>query len=300
MLTAPASLRASVIIPTYNRGELLAGTVGHFLKLLPESDELIVVDQSDERSPILTDMSSSRRQLRYLHIEKKGLPNARNVGVEHSSGRTIIFCDDDTIPRDGIIAAHVKAYDDARVGAVAGRVILQGTPVTKDPAFGTIRKVDFRIVAKFNSLERKFVDHFQGCNFSVSRQAFLRGVKSDKRFGGTAHLEECDLALQITKKGYRILFEPEAALIHLIQAGGGCRMDDMRRWLYWYGHNYMLLHLKHGSRVLFPTFLSARLVKLLLTALSARDPYLLSRGICGLIDGTRTYLRRDDKAAPPR
>jgi len=290
MLTGPGSLRASVVIPTYNRGELLIKTVGYFLEQLSENDELVVVDQSDTPSSVLLAMPATKRQLQYLHIEEKGLPNARNVGVEHSSGRIIIFCDDDTLPGNNFINAHVKAYDDPKVGAVAGRVIINGIPATSDSSFGTIRKADLRIISRFNSLERKFVDHFQGCNFSVSLQVLSQSVRSDKRFGGTAHLEECDLAVQITNKKYRILFEPEAALVHLVQAGGGCRVPDMGRWLYWYGHNYMLLYLKHGPRFFFPIFLLARLTKLAVSALCSRNPELLAKGVQGLIAGVQTYL----------
>lgn len=290
MLIESGGLRASIVIPTYNRGELLLLTVGHFLGQLSENDELVVVDQSDKPSLSLQNTSAPKGLFRYLHIEEKGLPNARNVGVENSSGAIVIFCDDDVIPENGFLSAHVNAYEDPNIGAVAGRIILDGIPATRDGSFGTIRRTDFKIVSKFNSLERKFADHFQGCNFSASRKVFMQGVRSDKRFAGTAHLEECDLALQITEKKYKILFEPDAALLHLVQPGGGCRMPDMGRWLYWYGHNYMLLHLKHGPRFYFPIFLLARLVKLSLSAASSKNPDLLINGVRGLIDGGKTYF----------
>jgi len=289
MLTAPAGLLASVIIPTYNRGKLLRVTVDHYMRQIPDNAELIVIDQSDIPSQALREMSASNRQLHYLHIEEKGLPNARNVGAGRAKGRILIFCDDDTIPEDNFIAAHVAAYADPRVGAVAGRVIVPGRAATRRADFGTIRRIDFRIISEFNSPQRRRADHFQGCNFSLRRQIWADGVRSDTRFGGTAHLEECDLALQITRRGHEILFEPAAALVHLIQPGGGCRMPDLARWLYWYGHNYMLLHLKHGARLFFPLFLAARLTKLLVTAARANDAALLTKGLQGLLAGIRTY-----------
>lgn len=290
MLKIPHTLEASVIIPTYNRGELLLATVEHFSKQLTDNTELIVIDQSNTPSQVIKDLSQTNRRLQYIHIEEKGLPNARNVGVDYSSGRILIFCDDDTIPEDNFIAAHINAYTDPQISAVAGRVILNAPSITDDPAFGTIRQADFRIISNFNSAKRKDVDHFQGCNFSVRRTAFTEGVRCDKGFGGTAHLEECDLALQITKKGHRIVFEPDAALVHLVQAGGGCRMPDMGRWLYWYGHNYMLLYLKHGRRIFFPLFLLARLTKLVITAGGANHATLLINGLQGLGTGVKTYL----------
>ncbi len=220
--------RASIMIPSYNRGELLLDTVKFLLQQITDRDEIIIVDQTNIPSTPVRNLSSSDKRIRYVHITEKGLPNARNVGVRAAQGEIIIFCDDDVIPEKGFIEAHVKAYEDTSVGAVAGRVILQGNESSMEPTkFGTIRKFDYRIIGNFQSLKRRFVEHGQGCNISIRKSLVEQGVYSDIRFGGTAHLEETDLSLQIREKGYKILYEPDAALIHLIEKKGGCRAPGM-------------------------------------------------------------------------
>jgi len=282
--------RASIIIPSYNRSELLPNTVKFLLQQITDRDEIIIVDQTDIPSTAVRKLSSSDKRIIYLHITEKGLPNARNVGARTAKGEIIIFCDDDVIPEKGFVEAHVKAYKDTNVGAVAGRVILQGKESSLEPTkFGTIRAIDYKITGNFQSLKRRFVEHGHGCNISIRKRLVEQGVYSDIRFGGTAHLEETDLLLQIRDKGHKILYEPDAALIHLIEKQGGCRAPDMEKWLYWYGHNYMLLFLKHGSMRYFPFFFLARIAKLLLSSIQLKNPKIFLKGFSGMIDGFVTY-----------
>ena len=41
-------IKTSIIIPTYNRGQLLCNTLRNLIGQLPTDGEIIVVDQSDE------------------------------------------------------------------------------------------------------------------------------------------------------------------------------------------------------------------------------------------------------------
>ena len=43
----------------------------------------------------------------------------------------------------------------------------------------------------------------------------MKAGKFDERFGGSAHLEETDVCLRVRKAGYRLVFDPEATLVHL-------------------------------------------------------------------------------------
>ncbi len=46
-------------------------------------------------------------------------------------------------------------------------------------------------------------------------KTFMKAGKFDGRFGGSAHLEETDMCIRIRKAGYRLVFDPEAELVHL-------------------------------------------------------------------------------------
>lgn len=86
----------SVIIPTYNRANLLLEALKSVLKQTYQKFEIIVIDDnsSDHTSEIIKDLGDSR--IRYYKLSKnQGAPAARNLGIERSRGDLIAFLDSD-------------------------------------------------------------------------------------------------------------------------------------------------------------------------------------------------------------
>ena len=91
----------SVVIPTYNRGALIAQTIESVLAqdLPPESVEIIIVDDgsTDETFDILQRLYSSHGQVRLFQTSNGGVAAARNFGVEQARGEFIAFLDHDDL-----------------------------------------------------------------------------------------------------------------------------------------------------------------------------------------------------------
>lgn len=89
----------SVIIPTYNRQDLILQTVRSVLQQSYQNIEVIIISDggTDETEKVLSQIDDKR--WRYIHLNKNtGLPAvARNVGIEESKGSYIAFCDDDDL-----------------------------------------------------------------------------------------------------------------------------------------------------------------------------------------------------------
>lgn len=289
------ALRASLVIPSLGRQAFLLQTVERFLAFPFAGWELVVVDQTDGAAADLQDLARQRPdQVRYVHLEQKGLPNARNVGIRLARGDIVAFVDDDVVPHDGFLPGHLAPYADAAVGGVAGRV-LEAVPRPKTMArggpVGRVRQFDGRIARGFDTQVALDVDHVPGGNMSFRRQVLLDIGGFDRRFGGTAHLEETDVSLRVRARGWRLRFAPDAAVTHLSLQVGGCRELDLGNWLYWYGHNYMLFARRNLPARYFPVFLAERVLKLLFTAVRSGRPRYLTRGIAGLIAGTAACRR---------
>ncbi|MBT3343665.1 MAG: glycosyltransferase family 2 protein [Gemmatimonadetes bacterium] len=287
--------RGSLVIPSLDRHTILQETVERFLDFPFDDWELIVVDQTAEPCRFLEQLVDRRpEQVRYLRIDTRGLPNARNVGIAAARGSIVLFVDDDVIPDTGFLAAHLAAYSEAGVGGVAGRIV-EAIPKPKTLAegapIGRVRRIDGRITRGFENTAEMDVDHAPGGNMSWRRKALLDAGGFDRRFGGTAHLEESDVSLRVRALGCRIRFVPQASLTHLSLQTGGCRELDLATWLYWYGHNYMLFARKNLPTAAFPIFLAERLVKLLYTSVRQLRPAYLVRGVTGLLDGWRASRR---------
>jgi len=94
----------SVIIPTYNRADLIIETLDSIAKQTYRPIELIIVDDgsTDNTKKLLenwADKHDEGQQLRakFLFETNKGAPAARNLGLTHSHGEFIQFLDDDDV-----------------------------------------------------------------------------------------------------------------------------------------------------------------------------------------------------------
>ncbi len=297
---------------------------------LPADCEMIIVDQNDEVDVDLARFASrDTARLRHVRISEKGLPNARNVGTADARGEILIFCDDDIFALAGFVDAHLACYRDPSVGGVAGRVVsgvyadssrsaggsagneattrsvgrdtisscarrsapsLREGEMASRPTIGRFRWWDADFRANFDATSSCEVDSTFGCNMSF-RKALVGEVGGfSKSFGGTAHLEESDLCLRLRGRGAKLIFEPAACLVHIKGAAGGCRAGSTRRWVYWYGHNYMLFFLRHFRVMFLPVFLVERLARLVGFLAESGDLLLMVQGMKGLVDGAHTYV----------
>lgn len=117
----PEVMGISVVIPTHNRAELVARTVGAFLAQEGVSLEVIVVDDgSTDRTPARLAQIEDVR-LRVVRQENQGLAVARNVGFALTQGQYVLFNDDDTIPEAGFLQAHLALHHRYPGAAVVSR-----------------------------------------------------------------------------------------------------------------------------------------------------------------------------------
>jgi GT2 family glycosyltransferase len=135
----------------------------------------------------------------------------------------VIFVDDDVELAPGFVAAHARNYCDDTVWAVAGRIRQRlGWPRRWRPSRWR-KELDYRFF-NFEGTERREVGSFGGVNHSVRRRRVLDLGGYDEGYTGVALREEGDLALRILEAGGRIVFDPDACLLHLSAPAGGCRV----------------------------------------------------------------------------
>jgi glycosyltransferase involved in cell wall biosynthesis len=97
--TAPPAI--SVVIPTYNRAELLRRAIDSALAQTYQDLELIVVDDGSTDSTAATVRSVADSRIRYIRLPKnRGVPFARNTGIASARGEWVAFldCDDEWKP----------------------------------------------------------------------------------------------------------------------------------------------------------------------------------------------------------
>ena len=90
--------KVSVIIPTYNRGNLIIKSIKSVLNQTFKNLEVIVIDDgsSDNTEHLVNKITDKR--LKYVKLSSnKGSSNARNIGIKNANGQFISFQDSDDI-----------------------------------------------------------------------------------------------------------------------------------------------------------------------------------------------------------
>ncbi|HSJ30226.1 MAG TPA: glycosyltransferase family 2 protein [Longimicrobiales bacterium] len=106
----------SVVIPTYNRAELLVRTVRSVLAQSTPATEILVVDDgSTDHTPDVC--REFPEPVRCIRQDNRGLPGARNRGITEARGEWIALCDSDDLWHPHKLERQLAALD-ATAGAV--------------------------------------------------------------------------------------------------------------------------------------------------------------------------------------
>ncbi len=127
----------SVVIPTYNRANLVDKSILSVLNQTYDNFELIIVDDgsTDNTADVVNSFNDER--IRYiLHEKNKGVAAARNTGIKFSIGDLISFLDDDDewLPEKLEKEINVMKKSEPNVGVVySGLCRIEGNKKTYWP-----------------------------------------------------------------------------------------------------------------------------------------------------------------------
>ncbi|WP_084697767.1 glycosyltransferase family 2 protein [Muricoccus aerilatus] len=115
----PPEPSISVVIPTWNRADLLPETLDCVLAQDNPAAEIIVVDDgSEDGTQALLDRYKSRG-VKNIRISNSGDLHARNVGLEAAKSTLVAFCDSDDLWKSTFLRMMVDCWNrEARTCAV--------------------------------------------------------------------------------------------------------------------------------------------------------------------------------------
>jgi len=218
----------SVVICTYNRGDILGETLASYAALAAASAvraELVVVDNnsSDATAGIARDFVAAHGDARYIFEATPGLSHARNTGIREARGEIIAFADDDVFFEAGWLDALMRAFAAwPEAGCVGGKTLPHfeaGTPPW-------LHETLLYMYGSTNSGDAEawmdYPKHPFGVNMAFRREVFQRIGWFDPRLGriGDSLLsgEESDIFRRVHVAGFRTRYIPDAVLRHRIPA----------------------------------------------------------------------------------
>lgn len=223
--------RITVAICTYNRADALDGSVtSTFGQETGVAFEVMVVDNnsSDNTGDVVAALQARYPGLRYLVEEKLGLSHARNRALAEASSEIVAYIDDDCVTLPGWLDNLARAFDAPEVGCAGGRVHV-GYPGNHRPEWLTPDMEG--ILGHYNcGPDLREVTEIRGGNFATRRDIALEvgGFSTVLGYQGTKKLagEDVEFSLRVTAAGHKVIYVPNAEVIHNIDES---RLD--RRWL---------------------------------------------------------------------
>jgi GT2 family glycosyltransferase len=211
-------VKVSLVIPSYNREELLVATLrAAFIQDYPDL-EILVIDQTKQHLPeTQAFLDANKGRFTRITPDFASVTKARNEGLRRAKGGIIVFTDDDVSFEAGFISAHVAAHADG-TDIVQGRVTEHGS---RRPSQPTWLSDSLRFKGGDNYDRDGVTNNITGCNFSITREVIERVGFFDENFKGVSVREESDYARRAFKAGLKFKFSAKAALFHHRSVTGG-------------------------------------------------------------------------------
>lgn len=224
----------SVIVVNHNAGELLLECVSVALE---QAEEVIVVDNksTDDSMARLVAQFPLHPRLKLIHSkENHGFAAGCNTGIESATQSRLLFINPDSILGENSLLRLVQVLDsDASVGMVGGLLTNVdgseqggGRRAVPTPwrsfvrAFGLNRMsvwwpklfFDFHLHRQPLPAEPIEVEAISGALMLTTRAAYADVGPWDEAY--FLHCEDLDWCMRFRKNGWRILFVPDAPVLH--------------------------------------------------------------------------------------
>lgn len=268
----------SIILPTYNRSNLLENCIDSVIAQSFSNWELIISDDgsTDNTASIIKNLLKKDKRIRCnINPKNQGLPKNRNIAVSLAQNNLIFFIEDDLILDNQCAEILVTTYKKLKkegkfVGAVAPRLITKHLRAPRELETGENKRTS-NLVSKFNSMTGCRTDNFNtvfngvveaanihACSLFPREVLLEVGGYEEKAYKGTYAYEEVDLNCRIRNKGYSLYFDSSAITYHFMAKEGGCRpKSQFKRDCYFVRNHIIFLIRIFGIKSLYmiPFFL---------------------------------------------
>jgi len=229
-MNAINSLKATldIVIPTYQRGQVLLDTIGYLQSQDEDYVSLIIVDQTfyyegDEVARKLQDLAN-QNVIEWIQEEKPSIPNAMNIGLLAAKSDIVLFLDDDIIPDNCLVSEHIAAYSDQSIVAGVGQILQPNEQAISVVAPTSSDNFDADLEFPFNSTAEQYIQNCMAGNLSVDRGTAIASGGFDTNFVGVAYRFETEFCRRLLRYSQlNCLFVPTAKIQHLKVPSGGTR-----------------------------------------------------------------------------
>lgn len=246
----------SVVVSTYNRGDLLADAVR---SILAQQDvrtprfELIVVDNNstDDTRTVIERFVAVDPRVRYVFEPMQGSSYGRNAGIRTARAPLVAFTDDDVRAEPDWLAAIARAFDEHPDADVVGGRVLPIWPAPPPPwltrdHWMPLALVDYGDTPRAIDANRPVCLVTANCSFRRrvfdAVGAFAPEFQLGKH-GLLGSVEDHELQLRVLRAGRKIFYDPRI-IVHAEIQPNRLERAYHRRWHTGHGYFQALMRLE--------------------------------------------------------
>ncbi len=261
----------SLVVVNYNSGTLLQRCVS---SALPQVDKLIVIDNASSDDS-LAEVSTSHPDEPKLHVVRNnknlGFSAACNIGWDRASSSYVMFLNPDCVLEPDSISRLFEVLEDFPEAGMVGGLLVDpngteqggGRRAIPTPwrsfvrAFGLSRFsqrwpklfFDFHLHKQPLPSHPIEVEAISGACMLVRRAAMEDVGRWDE--GYFLHCEDLDFSMTLRRKGWKIMFVPDARIVH--EKGACSRARPI--FVEWHKHRGMMRFYRKYFRHQYPGIL---------------------------------------------
>lgn len=206
--------RVSVMIPAWNEEVGIRKTIESVLNTNYQNLELVVINDgsTDTTDEIITTFISQNHalpeqtEIKYLKLKNGGKAKALNQGLEICSGEFIITIDADSVMDKHAITHLLQRFDDPKVGAVAGNVIV----ANRKKPIALLQQLEYLYGFFFKRADSIFnAVYIIGGAAAAYRKSTLNSVGG---FNAKIITEDIEMSTRILSHGYKTRYAADAVI----------------------------------------------------------------------------------------
>lgn len=203
----------SIIIPTYNKPDMLRDCLDSLLQHVSNAEIIVVDNGKDGLLNCLT------RDITYIRFpDNRGFAHACNVGAKIATNDFLLFLNNDTLVHDDFVRPMLDAFD-VGVGAVGSRLLYENGDI-QHAGIEFIRDLEGNLQGANLRVERPagYVSAVTGACMAVRKNAFWEASGFDEKYWNGN--EDVDLCLKLRRNNWKIYYEPRSTVTHLESQSG--------------------------------------------------------------------------------
>lgn len=226
-----SDVEVSIVIPVYNQYRTTISCLQAVLAHTHDvSYEVIIGD--DASSDITSSIESRVANIKVARVkENQGFVKNCNQAVKHAAGRYVVLLNNDTNVQDNWLSALLSVIrEDNTVGLVGPKLLFEdgvlqeaGGIIWNDGSGWNYGRGNNPDDPEYNY--RREVDYVSGACILFETALWEKLSGFDERFC-PAYYEDTDLAFQIREQGYKVIYQPEASVVHFEGVSNGVDLNS--------------------------------------------------------------------------